>query len=635
MKKKWNFFITKLTNIKDKFKLAKNQYYYQYPFTKILIKKIEIINKFQKQNKYQSNYLIKNTNTNSNSSIKSKKIPLTPISIKEKLIKKSLQEKYFIQKIKINKHNQPSNFPIAFHFLLRKKLLHFFIILIILYYLIFRARIFRNKLSIIFNRYTSEPNSPLFEIWYESKLNIYVSQIVSNVVNDHEVQLAAKKYLNELFQNEVFINELSKWTNHLIIIILSNRNLLEKLYENTIRIFDNPRLEKETKNYFDLITSNPYFITYVINLISYFFDRKETHEFFNDLIDNFVKELRKKETMDKIAYMFIDAFQQYLIADRDKFIHFLDDYPKEENFKDLIELMKKDDYIIDSNFLSGENCIPENFKFSCKNSDIRFEEIYPNYDINYFDKIKDINFESSKDKFNYLYGSNNIYHDGYLSPQNPRKYCHKIISLGYCFENEVFSNKKFNKNDEANNFLGDSDLKFYDWNLNIYLQGKKYLDSIYQKDNFYLKKFIYMNELEKTKEITDKLENYYKNSNSISNSISNANEDERKYFLDYDMEYNEPYQKFIFENFEYKENFHLKKRNNIFYNPEENKKNIYDDYFKSKSLLNNSTKNNLIDSEKIKNLLNKDTSNENRNLNISSKIEDKNIKIIKDMLLNI
>ncbi len=427
-----NFFLKETYNLNSyrnyqPYLFNQKHFYYRNNFN---LKKEE----FQKTIKFHKTNKIKNFSSKllniSTDKNQSQMIKRVRKSHYENLIRKAMAGKYI--KYKISK--KEINLYFVCTAILNLRITKIIITLIILYLVILKIRLFRFLLPKLFYKFTSEPQSILYEFYFGSKLNVYIKRIVNEVINDEEVQEEAKKYLLELLEDEKFINSIAEFTNHLLVMILKEETLIETFFDKILSLFNSERLEIESKKFLIETANSPVIKNWVIDLLGYFLMRPESDDAIKQFIERgFIETVYDPDFSVNLNNLVLDFITSNYL--RKKYVdkvydNYMNDYPDEKSLERVLEIIKDDKYII-----------PHIFKKKKKNAtdNTNDKEILIENTLEYMEKVKKKIIITNKEKFKEIYKYNNFYIDGYFSKKNPNSVRDKILELGKIYKNIIYS----------------------------------------------------------------------------------------------------------------------------------------------------------------------------------------------------
>lgn len=487
--------------------------------------------------KYQNKF---DTKSNINQNKNSKSINRVVYSKYENSIKIALEGKFIKKKI-IDKEKNFFNF---LQMIVKMKLLKILIMMMILYLIIFKIRLFRYSLSRIFYSISSEPHSILYELYFGSNLNIYVKNIVDYLINDEEIQKEGCRYIIEVLEEDSFIKSIADFTNHLLVIILSEERLLETFFNKLLKILQSERLEKETKKFLYEFVRREEIKNYLISMMGYFLRRKESDEAIKQFIEYGIKDILFDHDLGpNLSTLSVEFVISNFIRRRflDKYRkHFMNDYPDEKKFNRVMEIIKEEDFVYSNNFktIKKED-----------NQDMKVED--PNNDeLDFIKNIKLNKFKTHKEKFENLYLYNNSYVDGYLNEENPVGIRDKVIELAEIYKNILYTDLELHPEiGTLVNYGMFFDSDYYKMILDKEIFRKKVFMDIHNNDNTLLNNYI-----------NDKnLQNAYDKSIKYNEFICGP---QKKKLEDYTLNFDTNFKKFILENkyghYNFKENFYKK-----------------------------------------------------------------------------
>lgn len=512
--------------------------------------------------KYYKTINIKvNENSKSNSrekkNLKNDSNTKASIKVLNSILKKGLTHNKIIKQITYKENNLFN----LYHTILQIKIVRFVIILILLYLIIFKVRLFRFTLSRIFYRISSEPKSIIYELYFGSNLNKYLKRIITEVIQDEEIQNKGTQYIIELLKEETFIRSIAKYLNHLLVKILSEERLADTFSYRLLYILRSERLNNEIKQFLDFTVKREEVRRNIMKLISYYIFRKESNDAIKQFIEYGTREILYDADLNpNLTNLCIEIFVSNII--RRRYIdvynkHFLNDYPDEKNMQRVLDIIKQEDYIFNENFNNLNNNSNVNDQFTYKKS------------TSFLDKLFIKSYRSNKDKYETLYKYNNYYIDGYLSKENPNKAREKIIELGKIFKNVKFTDVEIHPHlgtfTDYDSSLGEDYFKLV---MDQVMLRNYIFTNIHKTEDFYLNKFI------KDKQLQDEF-SLYKSKKEKLNENKNDLDD---YIVNLDVNFNDFLAKHKLGQYKYKD--HLYQTNDFenarfIFNPPQTKLNSY------------------------------------------------------------
>jgi len=345
-----------------------------------------------------------------------------------------------------------------------------------------------------------------------------VIRIISEVINDEEIQKKGTQYFIEILENESFINSFAQFTNHLLVKILSEERIAETFCNTLVCIISSEKFNTQIKKFIDDTVKREETRRTIMKWICFFLFRKESSDAIEQFIEYGTSEILYDADLNpNMTNLLVEIMISNLIRRKyfDNYTrHLLDDYPDEKTWQRVQEIIEQEDYLFNENFKKSRK-YHQNDQINLKNN------------IDLFDRYYDNTYKSHKEKYDSLYKNNNYYIDGYLSKEKPKNKREKIIELGKIYKNLKYTDVVINPDlGTFTDYDTSPDPEYFKLIMDQAMNRNNIFMKIHKGEDIYLNKFI------NDKQLQEEFSLYKSKNQQNKNDLSH-------YLVNFDVDFND------------------------------------------------------------------------------------------------